>query len=158
MLERTAATAGGVVFTVSVAGVPGGVELGLIAHVGASAGAGVTTQVRLTLLKKPPGAGTTLIVEVEDPPAFTVAGVSGVAESEKSESNVAPTLWSVFMVTLHVLVPVQPPLQPTKLEPVAGVAVSVTMVPEVKKPSQLLVQFSPLPVTVPLPNNATNRE
>ena len=39
---------------------------------------------------------------------------------------------AALIVTVHVPVPVQPPLQPVKVEPVAGVAVNVTAVPLVK--------------------------
>jgi hypothetical protein len=83
---------GPVVPTLRVAGVPGAVELGLIEHVGARVGEGVTEQVRATALKNPAAAGTTFTVEVDGAaPGLTVPGVSADAESEKSESNVAPT-------------------------------------------------------------------
>jgi hypothetical protein len=45
--------------------------------------------------------------------------------------KVAVTFWAWLIVTVHVPVTfVQAPLQPAKVEPVAGVAVSVTDVPE----------------------------
>ena len=46
-----------------------------------------------------------------------------------------------------------PPLQPVNVEPEAGLAVSVTAVPEVKRVLHVLPQLSPpgLLVTVPLP-------
>ncbi len=74
---RTAAVAP-VVCRVSVAGVPGGVEVGLIEHVGASAGVGCTEQVRAT---EPLNAfsAATFSVEVDDPPGLTVPGVSAEA-------------------------------------------------------------------------------
>ena len=52
-----------------------------------------------------------------------------------------------------MLVPVQPPDQPVKAEPVAGVAVNVTLVPELKDAEQDAVQLMPAGelVTVPEP-------
>lgn len=134
-------------------------ELGLIEHVGARAGVGDTAQVSATALKNPFAAGTTFTVEVDDAPGLTVVGVSAEAESEKSELNVAPTDWAELMVRLHVPVPEQPPLQPTKVEPIAGAAVSVTIVPGAKNGPHKLEQSMPrvLSVTVPLPKNATVR-
>jgi hypothetical protein len=43
--------------------------------------------------------------------------------------NVAVTVLLVVMVTTQEPVPVQAPLHPVKVDPVAGVAVSVTVVP-----------------------------
>ena len=44
--------------------------------------------------------------------------------------NVAVTVMAAFMVTLHLLVPEQPPpLQPLNVDPPAALAVSVTTVP-----------------------------
>ncbi|HEY3550370.1 MAG TPA: hypothetical protein VGK69_04895, partial [Gaiellaceae bacterium] len=53
-------------------------------------------------------------------------------------------------------VPVQAPDQPLKVEPAAGVAVRVTLVPEVKSCEQVEPQLIPagLDVTVPLPEPA----
>ena len=152
------AAVGPVVRTVSVAAVPGVVELGLIEQVGASAGNGVTEQLRATELKNPLAAATTLIVEVDDAPGLTAAGVRAEAESEKSESNVAPTVWGELTVTLQVPVPEQGgATQPTKLEPAGGVAVSVNIVPGLTQVAQLLEQSTPLPATVPLPKSTTAR-
>ena len=39
--------------------------------------------------------------------------------------------WAALIVTKHVPVPLHAPLQPVKLDPAAGVAVSVTGVPVV---------------------------
>ena len=143
-------------FTVRVAAVPGITEFGLIEHVGASAGVGVTAHVRATELKNPFASGTTFTVEVDDAPGLTVAGVSAEAEREKSESNVAPTVSAELTVTLHVPVPEQGgATQPTKLEPAGGVAVSVNIVPGLTHVAQLLEQSTPLPVTVPLPKITT---
>jgi len=58
------------------------------------------------------------------------------------------------MVTVQVPVPEQPPpLQPLKVEPAAGVAVSVTTVPLAKPAEQVALQLIPagLLVTVPVP-------
>jgi hypothetical protein len=147
------------VLTVSVAAVPGITEVGLIEHVGASAGVGETAQVSATALKNPFAAGTTFTLEVDDAPGLTAAGMSAVAESEKSELNVAPTDCAELIVRLHVPLPEQPPLQPTTVEPVAGAAVSVTIVPGAKNGPHKLEQSMPraLSVTVPLPKNATVR-
>jgi hypothetical protein len=133
-------------------------ELGLNEHVGASVGVGVTAQVSATELKNPFASAATLIVEVAEPPALTAAGVSAVAETVKSESNVAPTVCAELMVTLHVPVPEQGgATQPTKVEPAGGVAVSVNVVPGLTQVAQLLEQSTPLPATVPLPNSTMAR-
>ena len=48
------------------------------------------------------------------------------------------TDWAALIVTVQVPVPVQlPPLQPVNVEPVAGVAVSVTAVPLAKVAAQV---------------------
>ena len=67
--------------------------------------------------------------------------------------KVAVTLWLELRVTLPLPVPLQPPLQPVKVEPLAGVAVSVTAVPAAKLALQAVPQLIPLGllVTVPLP-------
>ena len=67
--------------------------------------------------------------------------------------KVAFALFAVFIVTIQVPVPVQIPLQPTKLEPLAGVAVSVTIVPSTKSVTQVVPQLIPAGalLTVPVP-------
>ena len=68
--------------------------------------------------------------------------------------NVAVTDWSALIVTVHVPVPEQPaPLQPVKVEPAAGVAVSVTTVPSLNDAEQVAPQLIPAGelVTVPEP-------
>jgi hypothetical protein len=68
--------------------------------------------------------------------------------------KVAITLRPWVMLTVPVSVPVHPsPLQPLKVESLAAVAVSVTLVPKSKAALQLLPQLTPVGVlvTVPLP-------
>jgi hypothetical protein len=67
--------------------------------------------------------------------------------------KVAVIACAALIVAVHVPVPEQPPLQPVKVEPAAGVAVSVTAVPEVKEVEQVAPQEIPAGelVTVPLP-------
>jgi hypothetical protein len=57
------------------------------------------------------------------------------------------------MVTLQAPVPVQAPLQPVKVEPVPGAAVSVTAVPLVNEAAQVAPQEMPAGAldTVPAP-------
>jgi hypothetical protein len=66
---------------------------------------------------------------------------------------VAVTDWAALIVTEQVPVPVHAPLQPVKVEPVAGVAVSVTAVPLAKLAAQVAGQLMPAGtlVTVPVP-------
>ena len=68
--------------------------------------------------------------------------------------KVAVTVVAAETVTTHDPVPEQPPpLQPLKVEPAAGAAVSVTAVPLVKLAAQVAPQVMPagLLVTVPAP-------
>src|SRR5213076_214342 len=68
--------------------------------------------------------------------------------------KVAVTVVAAERVTVQAPVPEQlPPLQPVKVEPAAGVAVSVTAVPLVKLAEQVAPQLMPAGelVTVPLP-------
>ena len=57
------------------------------------------------------------------------------------------------MVATQLPVPLHAPLQPVKVDPVAAVAVSVTLVPAVTVVLQVLPQVMPLglEVTVPVP-------
>src|SRR5688572_24124064 len=66
------------------------------------------------------------------------------------ELKVAVTALAVFIVTTQEPVPAQAD-HPVKVEPVAGVAVSVTEAPAAKLAEQVLPQLIPPPVTVPLP-------
>jgi len=72
---------GAVVVTVSVAGVPGVTELGVIEHCGANCGDGDTEQVSETELLKPSKAATSMF-EVAECPGLTIAGESVAAETE----------------------------------------------------------------------------
>lgn len=67
--------------------------------------------------------------------------------------KVAVTDWFEFIVTLHGPVPLHAPLQPAKVEFVAAVGVSMTIVPGAKLAEQAVGQLMPagLLVTVPLP-------
>jgi hypothetical protein len=76
----------------------------------------------------------------------TVGGVVSV--------KLAVTVVGALRVTVQAPVPEQPPpLQPLKVEPVAGGAVSVTAVPLAKPAEQVVPQVIPAGelVTVPLP-------
>src|SRR2546425_942786 len=65
--------------------------------------------------------------------------------------KVAATVVAAESVTVQAPVPEQPPLQPVKVEPAAGAAVSVTAVPLAKLAAQVAPQVIPagLLVTVP---------
>jgi hypothetical protein len=66
--------------------------------------------------------------------------------------NAAVTLLAVLMVRVQIVaVPEHAPLQPEKVEPDAGDAVSVTLVPEAYDSEQPVPQLMPVPVTVPEP-------
>jgi hypothetical protein len=68
--------------------------------------------------------------------------------------NVAVTTVEDVRVSVQAPVPVQPPpLQPANVEPAAGFAVSVTVVPLAKDPEQFMPQLisSGALTTVPLP-------
>jgi hypothetical protein len=71
--------------------------------------------------------------------------------------NVAVTDCAEFIVTPQVPVPLQAPLQPLNVQPLAGVAVSVTCVPGAKFALQLDGQLIPVGelVTAPLPVTLT---
>jgi len=67
--------------------------------------------------------------------------------------NVAVTARAALIVTVQVDVPVHAPLQPAKLEPLAGPAVNVTDVPLAKLALQVAPQLIPVGAdeTVPVP-------
>jgi len=78
-----------------------------------------------------------------------------VTVNAKLGANVAVTDVAAAMATMHVPVPVQPPVpdQPANTEPAAGAAVRVTDAPPVKLAVQVAPQLIPagLDVTVPVP-------
>src|SRR6185436_669222 len=82
-------------------------------------------------------------------PALVTVSVCVVAELLK----VAVTVRAAVIDTVHVPVPVQPPLQPPNVDPLAADAVSVTDAPLVKLALQVAPQLMPDgdDVTVPLP-------
>src|SRR5215467_9934703 len=90
-----------------------------------------------------------LLVTVPAPvPALVTVRVEGTA------LKVAVTDLFALITTTHVAVPLHPlPLQPPKVDPVAAVAVKVTVVPDAK--AKLQVAPHPIPagllVTVPIP-------
>src|SRR5207249_4073633 len=108
------------------------------------------------------GEGSTLSValtpNVTTPPSRLVAVATILPGSDNTgavtSSKRAVTVVLAVSVTLQVPVPKQPPpLQPVKIEPLAGVAVSVTKVPLSNEAEQVAPQLIPagFEVTVPLP-------
>jgi hypothetical protein len=74
--------------------------------------------------------------------------------TEVTMEKVAVTLLAAFITNeQEVPVPLHAPLKPAKVEPAAGVAVSMTLVPRAKGALQAVPQLIPLgtEVTVPLP-------
>lgn len=104
-----------------------------------------------------------MAVRVEELPAVieTGFGVKVQLDTETgTKVKVAVTVWAAFMATAQLPVPEQPLLdQPAKLDPVVGVAVSVTLVPLVKLPLHVAPQLMPtgllVMVPLPLPKGAT---
>jgi hypothetical protein len=97
-------------------------------------------------------AGVLATVPFPLPFKFTVSENTGL------EVKLAVTCVLSFNVTLQVApLPLHPPDHPTKLEPVAGVSVSVTTVPGLKVALQVFPQliFEGLLVTVPVPLRTT---
>src|SRR5438093_10969559 len=92
-------------------------------------------------------AGALVTVPTPVPALVTVRAKLGT-------SNVAVTVVAADRVTVHEPVPVQPPpLQPLKVDPAAGVAVSVTAVPLGQLAAELVPHVIPagVLVTIPLP-------
>src|SRR6267143_1378643 len=87
--------------------------------------------------------------------AFTTVlwATTGLSVKLLPVAKVAVTEVAALIVTVHVPVPVQAPLQPVKVEPAAGAAVRVTTVPVVKEVEQVAPQEIPTGalVTVPVP-------
>jgi hypothetical protein len=94
-------------------------------------------------------AGLLVTVPVPDPAFVTVSGNCVGA----AVLNVAVTVVAAVGVTVHVPVPVQPPVHPANVEPAAGIAVNVTEVPLVKLAVHVVPQLMPegVLVTVPVP-------
>ena len=93
-------------------------------------------------------AGELVTVPVAPPESDTVV------ESVACEAKFAVTNAFAFITTVHVPVPVQaPPLHPVNTLPLAGDAVKVTLVPELKLTEHVAPQLIPAGelVTVPLP-------
>src|ERR687888_339247 len=78
-----------------------------------------------------------LVTAPEPAPAFVTVSVCMIS----AKSAVTARSWS--MVTVQVPVPLQSPLQPVKVEPASGVAVSVTVVPSAKEAEQVAPQSMP---------------
>ena len=75
-------------------------------------------------------AGELVTVPLPVPAAVTVSPTAVDVGATGDAVNVADTVVGAVTVTVQVPVPEQPPpLQPAKVEPVAGVAVKVTAVP-----------------------------
>ncbi len=94
-------------------------------------------------------AGALVTVPLPAPARLTVS-------VKDCRAKVAVTDVAALSVTVHVPVPVQPPLQPLKIEPAAGAAVKVTAVPLANAAAQVVPQATPAGalVTVPLPTPA----
>src|SRR5262245_41497415 len=90
--------------------------------------------------------GVLVTVPVPVPDVFTV-------RAKDWTTKPALTVVSAFIVMTQAPVPEQPPLQPVKVEPVAGVAVNVTWVPVAYEATHAVPQLMPveLLVTVPAP-------
>src|SRR5882724_3373225 len=99
-------------------------------------------------------AGALVTVPVPAPALVTVRAKDGKAK-------VAVTARAALMVRLQVPVPVQLPVQPVKVEPAAGAAVRVTVVPLVKEAEQVAPHEMPagalVTVPVPFPDFVTER-
>ncbi len=112
--------------------VPLGIEAGLREHVGGRDTAGVMLHVRFTVLLKP-FTGATVIVDVADPPAETVAGVSAEAAMVKSATGAAVSV--KLMVVLWFAEPA--PATVTMYAPVGVVAEVLIVSVEVPEPPEM---------------------
>ncbi|TRZ56031.1 MAG: hypothetical protein D4S02_16570 [Rhodocyclaceae bacterium] len=70
----------------------------------------------------------------------------------------AVTFAAASSVSVHAPVPEQAPLQPPKVKPEAGVAVSTMLVPPLKVALQVLPQLRPAGVLVTVPDPAVVME
>jgi hypothetical protein len=93
------------------------------------------------------------MTSVPCPLGCIVSAVEAGVSEKFSAANVAVTAPAAFIVTLHVPVPEQAPLQPVKVDVGFGAALRVTAVPEPKFAEHVLPQLIPsgLLVTIPLP-------
>jgi hypothetical protein len=92
--------------------------------------------------------GTLLVIVPEPVPVLLTVSVYEVVVT----LNVAVTVRAALIVTVHIPVPLQSPDQPVNVDPLLGVAVSVTEAPEVKLAEHVPPQLIPLGlVTVPVP-------
>jgi len=97
------------------------------------------------------------MTSVPCPPRLTLKADEAALTLKSTVTKVAVTDCAAFIVTEHVPVPVQAPLQPVKAEPAAAVAVSVTV--PLNDAEQVVPQLIPagLLVTVPEPLKVTVR-
>jgi len=95
-------------------------------------------------------AGALVTLPLPSPARTTVTATGAGA-------NAAPTVVAVAIATVHAPVPEQPPDQPVKIAPAAGVAVSVTLVPVLNVAEHVAPQMIPAGalLTVPLPVRVT---
>jgi hypothetical protein len=86
-------------------------------------------------------------------PLVQLVALLTVVHPTVAAANVAVTDLAADIVTVQVPVPEQAPDQPVNMEPLAGAAVSVTLVPEAYNAEHVVPQLIPatLEVTVPLP-------
>src|SRR2546422_6694706 len=99
-------------------------------------------------------AETVRVPETVAPAVGVVIDPAGGAVSV----NVAVTVVAALRVTMQVPVPEQPaPLQPLKIAPAAGAAVSVTAVPPAKVAEQVAPQLIPAGAPRPRPGPAAAR-
>jgi hypothetical protein len=96
-------------------------------------------------------AGETFAVKVMLVPA-SACGVDTVNAVLVVRRNVAVTDCAALIVTVQLLVPVQAPLHPTKLEPAAGVSVRLTLVPLGKFALHVPGQLMPVGVLAAVPD------
>jgi hypothetical protein len=89
-------------------------------------------------------AGVDVTVPEPDP-VFVTVSVCRIA-------NVAVTAFALFIVTVQAPVPVQAPLHPAKVDPTAGTAVRVTLVPEAYGELQSPSIPGGIEATVPAPS------
>ena len=104
-------------------------------------------KVAVQFLAQSSPAGSELILPVPLPFLDTL---SGYVDAGAATANVAVTLLAASIVTVQV-VPMQAPLQPVKVEPVAGVAVNVTVVLVAKAALQAVPQSIPAGLEVMFP-------